>query len=278
MHNLKYFVVLSAAAQLVCLAGCNAPVADSNGATAQADQPAEASPARIGTINVARIYNLTGLQNQRNAKLRDLKQKSVDLDKKRNEAMQKKIKEFGDDPKKLTDDQKQELQQMQSEWVAARRDNTADAQQVMRETDQFLNNIYHQQTSEPIRKIAEARGLDVVLVMQRNLFAYVNPDIDITDDVIKQLNITAAPPETTPPLTDLLKQSDEPPAEEAGPLGPAQDKAKEKPQEQGKEEGGPQEDTEDKVSPTEENAAKASDDIPPQDETPAAQPGPDSEP
>ncbi len=222
MHRLTSFLLLLATSPLVLLAGCGAPQTQLPAADAGPAAPASTSPqTRIGTIDVGKIYNLTGLQNQRNAKLRELNQKRVKLEQERNDAMQKKIAEFGGDTEKLSDEQKQELQKMQAEWLAARRDNTIEAQQVMQETDQFLNNLYNQQTAEPIRKVAEARGLDMVLVLQRNLFAYINPEVDITDEVLSHLNLPTPPAEGPGEISELLQQSGQGAGAGAAPQEPA---------------------------------------------------------
>ncbi|NIP84141.1 MAG: hypothetical protein GTO03_00690, partial [Planctomycetales bacterium] len=114
MFNFKQILLLAAALPSACLAGCSPPASQDSPspplATAQATQAAQP---KIGFIDVSRVFQMTGLQDQRNAKLEELKQRQNNLEKEGQNALQKKLREFGGDLNKLTDEQKQELQQIQ---------------------------------------------------------------------------------------------------------------------------------------------------------------------
>ncbi|HUS39585.1 MAG TPA: OmpH family outer membrane protein [Pirellulales bacterium] len=181
------------------LAGCDSERSEAQ--DAQAADVVDAGKTRIGVIDVEQVYQLMGLRHQRNARIMDLQKRQTELHADQKTAFEAKFAEFGGDAQKLTDEQKLELQKMEATSMESRRKSAAEAERILMELDQFLNNLYMQATRKPIRNVAEAEGLDVVLVKQRNMFAYIHPDVDITEKVIEQLDL----PATLPPATPLPK-------------------------------------------------------------------------
>jgi Skp family chaperone for outer membrane proteins len=188
-----FFMVLGCS---ICLLGCQSQTQDQTGDDLGLSEESPSAPSgRIGTINIAKIYNIMGLQQQRAAKQRELGNKLKEVSDQHKGNIEAKLTEFGGDADKLTDEQKKELQQLNAEHAKAVQQAQVELRRQMDETNQYLNNVFMQQTREPIRKVAEARGLDAVMVLQPNLFAYIKPTTDITDDVIKEIGIPLWKPE-----------------------------------------------------------------------------------
>lgn len=143
----------------------------------------------VGVIDMQRISNQMGLEEQLAAKQRELREEYSKLDQQSRQELADKLAELKGDAGQLSDEQRKQLSEMDAERRQKLRSKEAEAQQVMRETSRWLQRVLSQKTKQPIAEIAQRRGLDLVLIQNPRSFAYLKPAIDITDEVIQLANI-----------------------------------------------------------------------------------------
>ncbi len=170
------------------------------GCTPSADPPqsqqASASLAKprssVGVIDMQRIISLMQLDQQATEKRRKLAAEFGVLQKQLRAAMEKKLAEYGDDLTKLTDAQRKELDEMEMSSREQLRAKNVEAQQVIGETQQWMQRVLDQKTKGPIEAVADKRGFDLVLYKRPGSFAFSRSAVDITDEVIALAGIGTA--------------------------------------------------------------------------------------
>jgi Skp family chaperone for outer membrane proteins len=169
----------------------------------------------VGVIDMQRISNQMGLEEQLAAKQRELHEQYSKLDQQSRKELADKLKELGGDAGQLSDEQRKQLSEMDAERRQKLRRKEAETQQVMRETGRWLQQVLSQKTKQPIAEIAQRRGLDLVLIQGPRTFAYLKPAVDITDEVIEVAGIgsAASVPPSGPSSVDKT-QTTEPEAAE----------------------------------------------------------------
>lgn len=146
----------------------------------------------VAVINMQRIIALMQLDQQVSEKRQKLAAEFGALQQSLREAMEKKLTEYGDDLTKLTEAQRKELDEMEISGRNQLRTKNAEAQQVMGETQKWMQRVLDQKTKGPIKAIADKRGFDLVLYKRPGSFAFSRAAVDITDEVIALAGIGAA--------------------------------------------------------------------------------------
>ena len=191
------------------IAGCDQPPPPQTAAVPAA--ASAATPGNVGILDVQKLFVLLGLQQQRVEKEGERSRKLNRLHEEQRAIIDKKLKEFGGDQKELTGPQKEELQQLEAQRVRLLQELNSELQQELAQFNNYLNNVFSQKTREPIRKVAEQRKLEIVLIRHPNLLAYARPGVDITDDVLQEIG----------PLPPLATGGDGPAAGADDRTGPA---------------------------------------------------------
>jgi Skp family chaperone for outer membrane proteins len=187
-QTLLLLVLVAAAA-----VGCQ-PSAPSTSAS-QTPPTARAKPrSTVGTIDMQRIFVLMGLDRQVENKRRGLGEAIGKLQKQLSETISQKLEEFGGDVNQLTDSQRNELDELDLARRQQLREKESQAQQQMSETTRWVQRALSQKTKEPIERVADKRGLDVVLFDRAGAFAFSRPALDITDEVIQLAGIGMGKP------------------------------------------------------------------------------------
>jgi len=187
---------VASAALLVCLIGCDDSGTESTDSPIPVRDAATAADAggRIGTIDLGHIFVTLGLQQQRVARQRELNAEISKFSDDARKQVQSKLEEFGGDAQALKDEQRAEIQKLDAKLTKELRKKSSEAQQIMSETDQFLQRILNQKTKEPIQKVAEKRRLDIVLIRRPDAFAFIRPAVDITGEVLKEIGLASGLP------------------------------------------------------------------------------------
>ncbi len=164
-------------------------------ATPPQSQQASASLAKprssVGVIDMQRIISLMQLDRQVTEKRKKLAAEFGTLQRGLREAMEKKLAGFGDDVTKLTESQRKELDEMEMSGRNQLRAKNAEAQQLIGETQKWMQRVLDQKTKGPIEAIADKRGFDLVLYKRPGSFAFSRSAVDITDEVIALAGIGA---------------------------------------------------------------------------------------
>ncbi len=202
-HKLLSIIIVVCFQSLIC--GCNTSTRDlieTSDTAAGPIVPIEARN-RVGVVDMQRLSQGLGLNDQLIQKRQQLQR---DWDKVNNEsraAMEEKLKAFGGDPQQLSEDEKQELQQLEIErrrrLTAVDRENNASLQEMNR----WLRRVLLEKTGDPINAIGKEKGFQLILIRSPNEVAFIEPGVDITDLVLKRAggqvnnNEAGAAPEMT---------------------------------------------------------------------------------
>lgn len=143
--------------------------------------------AKVGFINVQKIVSESKIG--KNAKL--------NVDKLREEK-QKDVKKSLEDINKL----KEEIEKKQSKWSAAERQKkadelqqkikdhkrlVADVNEEIKKKDRDLVALILKKADEVVKKVAK-KGKYTLIIKDPNAVGYLDPGVDITDNVVKELN------------------------------------------------------------------------------------------
>jgi Skp family chaperone for outer membrane proteins len=185
--------------------GCNTNTRDLTETSETATGPIVPIEARnlVGVVDMQRLSQGLGLNDQLIQKRQQLQRDWDKVNDESRAAMEEKLKAFGGDPQQLSEDEKQELQQLEIErrrrLTAVERENNA----ALQEMNRWLRRVLMEKTGEPINAIGKEKGFQLILRRSPNEVAFIEPGVDITDLVLKRTggqvsNNEADPaPETT---------------------------------------------------------------------------------
>ena len=171
-------------------AGCNGDASSDSGTGATGKTTTRvATPAAkgIGTLNSQQIFFALGFTAVLQDEERKLNESFLEVQKSKQELIEKKKKEIGEEP---NDEQKKELQKLEVESAKTLQSVRARANRKLAERRRFLMNRFNDKTRGPIRVISERRNFAVVLVQPASIYAYASQSVDITGDVLDEIRRT----------------------------------------------------------------------------------------
>ena len=157
-------------------------VADVSTASAQ---KLEISP-RIGIVDMQRLSDALGISQQMADKRSKLQSNWERVDKATRKAITEAINEFGGDPEKLTDSQRNSLQKLELD----RRRKLADVDQkntsALQETNRWLMRVFSEKTKGPIAAVGKEMSFDIILTISPGQVPYARPGVDVTEKIIQR--------------------------------------------------------------------------------------------
>lgn len=190
---------------LICVLGCSAVSGVIAFLVGRSTAPVS-SVGGVAVVDLDAVASRLGLNAEMQKALKEkealLNQKLADLQAAFRQQYQAKKQEFGETP---TDDQSKQIQTLNNQLAIQLRR----AQQVGRNElilfKQQLISRFREELKPTARKVAATRGLSIVVPKDRNIFLTVEPEAEITEQVIEKLR--AEPPEK---LAASLRQTSSP--------------------------------------------------------------------
>jgi outer membrane protein len=159
---------------------------------APATQPFVLSPAKLAWIDLDGAI-ITSDQGKKEfgelQKYLEAKKTEMDNLKKEVDDLQNKLNVQGS---KLTDEAREDLQDQLDIKNTSLQRFQQDAQKDVDNRRQRIGNSIGQKMLPVIKKVAQEKGLSAVLIFNQNRDAYIDPSLNLTDDVVKAFNAAYA--------------------------------------------------------------------------------------
>ena len=165
------------------------------------DQQSDSSP-RVGIVDMQRLSEALGISRQMAEKRSKLQENWERVDNSTRETITTAMKEFGGDPKKLSESQKKSLQTLEFDrrrkLAKIDQENTS----ALQETNRWLMRVLTEKTEGPIAAVGREMGFDLILRISPGEVAYARPGVNVTDKILQRAGGAVAA--EAQPLSDSL--------------------------------------------------------------------------